>query len=466
MGERELIGLAGLVVFFILLLLKARVAFAMVFVGILGTFFLSLSLSYVKFIPYVLQYKSLLWENMANYELSVIPLFILMGYLASHTKLAEDLFQGMNAILGRFKGGVAITAIGACAGFGAVSGSSLATASTMGKIALPELDKLNYNPRLSTGTLAAGGTLGILIPPSIALVLYSIVVEASIIEMFQAAIVPGLIAVLFFIVVIMIQVRLKPEIAPASEPLSKEDRNRALLRLIPVVLTFGSIILGLGLGLFTPTPAAAAGVFIIAVYGLFLRIKGGKGEGLTLKRLRDSLVETATSSAMIYYILFGAEVLKGFFSRSGLPQSIAEWAVSVQVSPWIVLIGLLLIFIILGFFMDSMAMILVVIPFIWPVLISINGGEYVTASTSGFGMTNDDLKIWFGILALISVELGLITPPVGLNVFIISQISKNVPMMETFKGVMPFFGAEIIRIGVLLLLPWIVLIVPHWLAAG
>lgn len=464
MGDKELIGLAGIILFFFLLILRARVAFAMVFVGIVGTFALSLELSYIKFIPYIMQYKSLLWENLANYNLSVIPLFILMGYLASHTKLAQDLFAGMNAILGRFKGGVAITAIGACAGFGAVSGSSLATASTMGKIALPELDKLNYSPRLATGTLAAGGTLGILIPPSIALILYAIVVEASIIEMFQAAIIPGLIAVLFFIMVIAIQVRLKPEIAPQSKALTKEERNKALKRLIPVVLTFGSIILGLGLGLFTPTPAAAAGVFIIAVYGLYLRIRFGKGEGLTFERLKDSLVETAVSSAMIYFILFGAEVLKGFFTRSGLPQAIADWAVNASMDPWLVLIGILIIFILLGFFMDSMAMILVVIPFIWPVLININGGEYVTATTAAFGMDTNELKIWFGILALISVELGLITPPVGLNVFIISKVFEKVPMAETFKGVMPFFAAEILRIGVLLLLPWIVLFMPRFLA--
>jgi TRAP-type C4-dicarboxylate transport system permease large subunit len=200
------------------------------------------------------------------------------------------------------------------------------------------------------------------------------------------------------------------------------------------------------------------------MYGVYLRIRYGKGEGLTLDRLRLSLVETAVSSAMIYFILFGAEVLKGFFTRSGLPQSIAEWAVTVNADPWIVLIAILVIFIILGFFMDSMAMILVVIPFIWPVLISINGGEYITASTAAFGMDTDQLKIWFGILALISVELGLITPPVGLNVFIISKISDKVPMAETFKGVMPFFGAEIVRIGVLLLFPALVLFMPYWLA--
>ncbi|NQY24024.1 MAG: TRAP transporter large permease [Campylobacteraceae bacterium] len=464
MIEKELIGLAGIILFFILLILKARVAFAMIFVGITGTFALSLSVSYIRFEPYILQYKSLLWENLASYELSVIPLFILMGALASQTKLAQDLFVGMNAILGRFRGGLCITAIGSCAGFGAVSGSSLATASTMGKIAYPELKKLGYSPRLATGTLAAGGTLGILIPPSVALILYAIVVEASIIEMFQAAILPAAIAVSFFILVIMIQVKLKPELAPLGPKLTKEERNTALLRLIPVVVTFGSIILGLGLGLFTPTPAAAAGVFIIGVYGLFLRVKNGKGEGLTFVRLKDSLVETATTSAMLYFILFGAEVLKGFFSRSGLPQGIAEWAMTIQVSPWLVLIGILVIFIILGFFMDSMAMILVVIPFIWPVLININGGEYVTASSSAFGMNLDELKIWFGILSLIVIELGLITPPVGLNVFIISKIATDVPMIETFKGVMPFFGVEIIRIAILLMAPWLVLIVPRMMA--
>lgn len=463
MADKELIGLAGMAFFFILLVLRSPVALSMVLVGIGGTYALSLSESYIRFIPYIQQFKSLLWENMANYELSVIPLFILMGYLASHTKLAQDLFQGMNAILGRFRGGLCITAIGSCAGFGAVSGSSLATASTMGKIALPELEKLGYSPRLATGTLAAGGTLGILIPPSVALILYAIVVEASIIEMFQAAVLPGMIAVVFFIMVIVIQVKINPALAPRGPVLTKQERNQALLKLIPVILTFGTIILGLGFGLFTPTPAAAAGVFIIGGYGLFLR-RRGKGEGLTLARLKDSLVETATASAMLYFILFGAEVLKGFFSRSGLPQAMAEWAMNSTIDPWFILGIILLFLIVLGFFMDSIAMILVIVPFIWPVLISINGGEYISAADSAFGLNLDDLKIWFGILSLVVIELGLITPPVGLNVFIISKIAKNVPMLETFKGVLPFFCAEIVRIGLLMLIPTIVLIIPRWLA--
>ncbi|WP_331774679.1 TRAP transporter large permease [Sulfurospirillum sp. 1612] len=463
MLDTEIIGLVGLGVFFILLALRAPVALAMIVTGVGGTYALSLAESYIRFIPYIKQFKSLLWANVANYDLSVIPLFILMGYLASHTQLAKDLFQGMNVLFGKFKGGVAVTAIGACAGFGAVSGSSLATASTMGKIALPELDRLGYSPRLATGTLAAGGTLGILIPPSIALIVYATVVQASIIEMFQAALLPGIIAILFFTLAIIIQVKLKPALAPLPKPLSKQERNKALIRLIPVVMVFGTIILGLGLGLFTPTPAAAAGVFIILGYGLFLRTRG-KGEGLTLKRLKDSVVQTASASAMIYFILFGAEVLKGFFSRSGLPQAMADMAMHAQINPWLILIGILIMFIIFGFFMESLAMILVFIPFIWPVLVSLNGGEYVSADSATFGLNLSDLKIWFGILSLIVVELGLITPPVGLNVFIISQISKKVPMAETFKGVMPFFGAEILRITILLLAPTLVLIIPRWLA--
>ena len=462
MFSKEAIGILGIIIFILLLVLKARVAIAMIIVGVGGTFLLSLQLPHIRFIPYMMQFKTLLWENLSNYELSVIPLFIFMGYLASHTKLASDLFAGMNALVGRFPGGLCIAVIGSCAGLGAVSGSSLAVASTMGKIALPELKKVNYSARLATGTLAAGGTLGILIPPSVALIIYAIVVEASIIELFQAAVLPGLVAVLFFMMVVVILVKLKPDLAPKAKPLSKSERNKALLRLIPVCVTFGSIILGLGLGLFTPTPAAAVGVFIIMLYGLYLR-RRGKGEGLTLQRLRDSFVETALTSAMIYFILFGAEVLKGFFTRSGLPQAIATWAIESSMDPWLVLVGILVLFILLGCFMDSLAMILIVVPFIWPVLISINGGEYVLATDATFGMSLEGLKIWFGILSLVVIELGLITPPVGLNVFIIAKLAKSVPMSEVFIGVFPFFIAELFRIALLILVPSLVFIIPNWL---
>ena len=461
MGERELIGLAGLVLLFGLLALRVPVGLAMIGVGIAGNYALSLALPYLRFEPYLKQYKTLLWNSVANYELSVVPLFVLMGFLASHANLSRDLFQGVNALIGRFRGGAAMAAIGACAGFGAVCGSSLATAATMGRVALPELKRMGYAPRLATGTLAAGGTLGILIPPSVALVIYAIIVEASIIEMFQAALLPGLIAVGFFLVVIAVLVRLRPETAPPAPALEAAARRRAILRLIPVVAIFGAIILGLGAGLFTPTPAAGVGVFAVLAYGLLLRLRG---EGLTGQGIKQSLLDTAVTAGMIYFILFGAEVLKGFFTRAGLPSALASWAASSGLDPWLVLIAMLALLIVLGCFMESLAMILVVVPFFWPVLVDLNGGDYATAATAAYGMSSEELKIWFGILALIVVELGLITPPVGLNVFIISTLADNASMRQVFRGVMPFFAVEILRVALLLALPVLALAVPRLLS--
>jgi tripartite ATP-independent transporter DctM subunit len=461
MDERQLIGLAGLGVLFVLLGLRVPVGLAMVAVGIGGNFVLSLVVPFLRFEPFIKQFKTLLWSGVANYDLSVVPLFVLMGYLASQANLSRDLFQGVNALVGRLRGGVAMAAVGACAGFGAVCGSSLATASTMGRVALPELKRMEYDSKLATGTLAAGGTLGILIPPSVALVIYAIIVEASIIEMFQAAIVPGLIAVAFFIAVIAIMVRLKPELAPAAAPMAPEQRRQALIRLVPVLVIFGAIILGLGAGLFTPTPAAGVGVFAILVYGLLLRFRG---EGLSASGIKQSLLDTAVTAGMIYFILFGAEVLKGFFTRAGLPAALAEWAGTSGLDPWLVLIVMLLILIVLGCFMESLAMILVVVPFFWPTLVDLNGGDYVSAEMAAYGMDPEQLKIWFGILALVVVELGLITPPVGLNVFIISSLAKDTPMSDVFRGVMPFFASEILRIGLLLLFPALTLLVPRLVA--
>ncbi|MEC8796462.1 MAG: TRAP transporter large permease subunit, partial [Pseudomonadota bacterium] len=324
---------------------------------------------------------------------------------------------------------------------------------------LPELRNLGYAPRLAAGALAAGGTLGILIPPSVALVIYAIIVEGSILKIFQAAVVPGLLAVLGFILVIAVQVRLNPSLAPEPKPMAAEERRVVIRRLLPVIAIFGAIILGLGFGLFTPTPAASIGVFVIAVYGFVLRWR--TGEGLNLAGLMRAIRATAITAGMIYLILFGAEVLKGFFTRTGLPQALSDWAAVSGLDPMLVLIIMLVIFVILGCFMESLAMILVVVPFFWPTLIALNGGGYVTAETAAFGMDNDSLKIWFGILALIVVELGLITPPVGLNVFIISSLTRDTPMSTVFRGVLPFLGAEVIRVALILMLPALTLIVPR-----
>ena len=226
---------------------------------------------------------------------------------------------------------------------------------------------------------------------------------------------------------------------------------------------FGAIILGLGLGFFTPTPAAAIGATAVLLYGLALRLKG-PGNGLSFASIRQSILDTAVTSGMIYLILFGAEVLKGFFARAGLPAAMASWAGDSGLDPMTLLIVLLLLLIVLGCFMDSLAMILVVVPFFWPALVDINGGDYATAATAAYGMDTEELKIWFGIMALIVVELGLITPPVGLNVFIIAGMAKDVEMREVFRGVAPFFGVEILRIALLLAAPWLCLLLPRLLS--
>ncbi len=459
--ERELLGIYGLVALFILIMLRVPVALAMLLTGVVGTWVLSLLSPFIKFGPYLLQFKTALWNSVANYDLSVVPLFILMGFLAAETGLSRDLFQGLSALTRKIKGGVAMATILACAGFGAVSGSSIATASTMSRVALPELRRLKYHEGLSTGVLAAGGTLGILIPPSVALVIYAIVVEAPIIDMFQAAVVPGILAVICFLAVIHWRVKRNPALAPAQPPMSDAARQQAIRRLLPVATIFGSIILGLGMGLFTPTPAAAIGVFLILAYGLVLRFVSN--DGLTLARLKSALLATAKTASMIYFILFSADILKGFFARTGLPAALSDWAAVSALDPYFILVAMLIILIVLGCFMESLSMILVIVPFFWPVLIELNGGDYISSDSAAFGMSNDELRIWFGILALIVVELGLITPPVGLNVFVIKSFSPDTSLATIFRGVAPFFTIELFRVSILILLPVLSLYLPRLL---
>lgn len=456
--ERELIGLLGLLAIFILIMLRVPVALAMLVTGIGGSWVISLASPFLKFGPYLQQFKSALWNSVANYDLSVIPLFILMGLLAAEGGLSKDLFKGISVLTRNIRGGVAMATIGACAGFGAVSGSSIATASTMSRVALPEFDRFGYDKGFATGVLAAGGTLGILIPPSVALVIYAIVVEASIIEMFQAAIIPGILAALFFCLAAYWRVRRNPALAPMQPEMDAAERKDALRRLIPVCLIFGVIILGLGLGLFTPTPAAAVGVMLIFIYGVYIKIKTGKGIGLT--SFKNALLETAKASGMIYFILFAADILKGFFARSGLPAYLSDWAANSPLEPYVILIAMLVLLILLGCFMESLSMILVIVPFFWPVLVELNGGDYVSAADAAFGMGSDQLKIWFGILALIVVELGLITPPVGINVFVIKSFSPETPIGTIFRGVIPFFMIELVRIGIIIAIPALCLFLP------
>ena len=441
------LGALGLAALVLLLVLRIPIAYAMILVGAVGTTLLSG--------PNILlaQLKTLAYGQFSIYDLSVVPMFVLMGALAVKTGLSRDLFRAANAWLGWMRGGTAMAAIAACAGFGAVCGSSLATASTMGKVALPELRRYKYSPMLATGSIAAGGVLGILIPPSVVLVIYAIIVEANVVTMFMAALIPGMLAVILFLVTIAIYVRIAPEAGPAHGASSRAEFMAATRGMVPVLVVFGIVIGGIYAGLYTPTPAAAIGVFVVFVFGVV------KNE-LTVRSVVESLRETAATTGMIFLILLGAELLKIFMSRAGVPQFAADWAVNSQLTPMAVLLSLLLALILLGCLMDSLSMILLVLPFFWPVLVAMNGGDFQGAEGAGFGMSTEDLKVWFGILALVVVELGLITPPVGMNVFVISSLARDVPMWTTFKGVAPFFASEIVRVGILIAFPSLTLGLP------
>jgi tripartite ATP-independent transporter DctM subunit len=433
------IGIAGLICLLALIAVRVPIAYTMILVGVVGIILQSG--------PAVLmnQLKDLAYSQFSNYDLSVLPMFILMGGLASRCGLSRDLFRGANAWLGRFRGGVAMAAVAACGGFGAVCGSSTATASTMGQVALPELKRYNYSPALATGTIAAGGTLGILIPPSVVLIVYAIIVEANVVTMFAAALVPGILATLLFMLTVAIYVRLAPGSGPEGKAVSRDELVAATVAVIPVAVVFGIVIGGIYAGIYNPTAAAAIGVFLVAAYGLVMR-------RLTLAGVGDALLETARTSGMIFLILLGAELLKIFMARAGVPQAAAELLQGSGLSPMTILVLIIILYLILGCLMDSLSMVILSVPFFWPVVAGLD-----------YGLAPGDLKIWFGIVILIVVELGLITPPIGLNVFIINSLSPDVPMRQTFKGVMPFFGAEMFRIALLVAFPAITLFLPKLL---
>jgi tripartite ATP-independent transporter DctM subunit len=434
------VGILGLLALLALITIRVPIAYTMILVGGIGTIMQSG--------PNVLLYqlKDLAYSQFSNYDLSVIPMFILMGGLASRCGLSRDLFRAANAYVGRFRGGIAMAAVVACGGFGAVCGSSTATASTMGQVALPELKRYGYSPTLATGTLAAGGTLGILIPPSVVLIVYAIIVEANIVTLFAAALVPGIIAVIFFMTTVAIYVRLAPGSGPKGDPVSRQELLSATIAVIPVLVIFGVVIGGIYGGIYNVTPAAAIGVFLVALYGY------GLGR-LSWHDTLEALLEMARTSGMIFLILLGAALLSIFMARAGVPQATAAMLRDSGLPPLVIMALIIFIFIILGCLMDSLSMIILAIPFFWPIV-----------SVLDYGLNIDDLKIWFGIIALVVVELGLITPPVGLNVFIIHSLAPEVPMRETFKGVMPFFATEMIRVTILVLFPALSLTLPHWLA--
>ncbi|MBP6674802.1 MAG: TRAP transporter large permease [Vitreoscilla sp.] len=378
----------------------------------------------------------LAYARLSNYDLAVIPLFMLMGQFATHGGLSKSLFRCAAAFLGHWRGGLAMAATGACAGFGAICGSSLATAATMAQVALPELRAHGYSGRLATGTLAAAGTLGIMIPPSVPLVIYAVLTQESIGKLFVAAVIPGLIAMLGYMVVIRIIVTLNPNAGPAGDKASWAQRLAALVAVLPVVGVFVVVIVGIYGGWANPTEAASIGA---AACGALAIITGG----MRWPGIKASLIGTAHATAMIFLVLLGADLLNSGLAITQLPTELAEWVKNSGMPPLAVLVAILVVYVLLGCVMDSLAMILLTIPIFYPMVM---GLDY-------WGLSMADKSVWFGILALMVVEIGLVHPPVGMNLFIIQKLAKDVPYMETAKGVMPFLASDFIRIGFLVMFP-------------
>ncbi len=428
------IGILSFPALMALIFIRVPIGLAMFLTGLVGLWIVtgSSNMAFARL-------KSETYTTYSSYSLTIVPLFLLMGQFATLGGMSSALFKAAEGFLGHRKGGVAMAAIGACAGFGAICGSSLATAATMGRVALPELKQYGYAGGFSTATLAAGGTLGILIPPSVVLVIYAILTEQNIAKLFLAAVIPGILAALGYVLAISIYVRFHPDAAGTRPPVPMAQRVYGLINVWPVLLVFTVVVGGIYLGWFTPTEGAAVGACGTGLIALFNR-------GLTLKTLVESFIITSRSTAMVFFIVLGAGFYNGFLALTEVPQELSNYVVSQGFSPWTVLALILVFYLIFGCLMDSLSMILLTIPIFFPVI-----------SILDFGMSPEHVAIWFGILVLIVVEVGLITPPVGMNLFVINAMDRKTPILETYKAVGYFVASDLVRVVILVLFPAITL---------
>ncbi|WP_102348613.1 TRAP transporter large permease [Bacillus sp. Marseille-P3661] len=427
------IGLIGIVVFFGLMALRMPIAFTMAIVGYLGLCVLTSPSAALGVVA------KEIYANFSSYTLSVVPMFILMGFVAFYSGIGTSLYNFAYKLVGHFPGGLAIATQVTCGLFGAVSGSNTATAATIGAISIPEMKKYNYDDSLSTGSVAAGGALGILIPPSVIFILYGIATEQSIGKLFIAGILPGILLMLLYILAIVIIVVRNPKLGPPGPKSSWSERIHALRGgLFEALAVFVISLGGLYIGLFTPTEAGAVGA--AAILGISLIQKR-----IDWKGIKNSLVDTTRITAMIMLLLAGAIIFGRFMTLSQIPTELASWASSFPYPPFIVMGLILIIYLILGFFIDALALILLTIPVFYPVAVTTLGYD----------------PIWFGIIITLVVAAGIITPPVGVNVYIIKGVAKDVPLETIFKGIWPFFFALIICIIILMLVPEIVTFLPE-----
>lgn len=428
MGPTEA-GFVGIMCLLLLLLSRMQIGIAMGLVGFIGFGVVAgwdAALGVLSTVPYT---------TFASDSMSVIPLFILMGAFAFEAGMSEDLYRAVHTIFGNLRGGLAMATVAACACFAAISGSSLATAATLGRVAMPEMRKYKYDEALATGAIAAGGCIGILIPPSVILLIYGIITEQSIGKLFMAGIIPGILEAVFYIVTIWLLTKRNPALGPPGPRAERKEKVVAFLRTWDVVVLFLLVIGGLYAGIFTPTEAAGMGAFGAFCFSIFR----GKMNWGSFKR---SLSSSVLTTGMLFIIVLGAMILGYFFSVTRLPVEFANLVAGLPVNRYVVLLFIIIVYLILGCIMDSLAIVLLTVPVFFPLVLQLNFDP-----------------IWFGIIVVRVTEMGLISPPVGLNVFVLHGITK-VPMPTIFRGVIPFLVADVLELALLVSLPQLSLFLP------
>ena len=423
----------GFVALFVLLLLRIPIAFGMAIIGTLGFAY------YVGLGPAFSSIGNTATDMVMVYDFSVLPLFVLMGNFVARSGISYDLYEASNRWLGHRRGGLAMATIVACGGFSAVCGSSLATAATMAKVAMPPMRRFGYADSLASGSIAAGGTLGILIPPSIALVFYGIMTETDIGHLFAAGIIPGILGIALYSAAVGVVTRINPELGPPGEPAPWPERFRALRGVWGMLVLFVIVMGGIYVGFFTPTEAAgigATGAFVIAL---------ARGK-LTMRVTIEILAESGRTTATLMSLLIGSLLFANFINVSRLPNVLADWFVTVDIPPLAVVVICVAIYIVLGCILESISMMLLTVPVFYPVM-----------QTLGLDL------VWFGIVVVVVIEISLITPPIGLNVFVLNAMLPDVKLTEIFRGVMPFVGADLVRITLIVFFPWLSLFLPSFM---
>lgn len=426
----DTIAVLGIIVLVLVFMLRMPVAYAMGVVGFVGFIFAGSWDSALSIV------SKDIWATFSSYSLSVAPMFILMGTIAFHSGISARLFNAAHKWAGRLPGGLAIATILACAGFGAMCGSTTAAAAAMGKVTLPEMKRYNYDDALRTGCVASAGSLAVMIPPSTILIIYGVMTQESIGKLFIAGILPGILLAALFSVAVLLMVWRKPSLAPMSRPFSFREKLKSLSGIIEMILLFALVMGGLFVGWFTPTEAGAigaAGAFVIAVVR----------RTITLKAMWAALAETTRISAMVFMIITGATIFGHFMAITRAPFALSEWVGNLPLPPLVIMLFIMFIYLVGGCFMDSLALVTLTIPILYPIVLQL-----------GYD------SVWFGVMIVLAAEMGVITPPVGVNVYVIKGVAGEVPLHTIFRGIVPFLLALLVAIVLILLIPQIALFLP------